>query len=328
MGADREGRRGQRLNGMTRARLILPCLVALTMALSGCGSTADLVQPAESEDGDRESDTDSLGTVTETPSVPMTLDTDGPSYLRLEARQRLRAAKRSLVRDGTGEFVRVSTIADAEHRTMQNIARMKGAYDLRRLQSRNTLTLYDGTGESVRLRVLTRGRRIFVGSAESPCWLVMTPRDIERGTGVHVPNGWVGFPSAVQTLLAARPETTYQGTDKIVATVPLAIVAGLGGSKVNAKLLGKGRGVRVPVLIQLRSKRFVGWTLHGVDLLAALEDSPIRIGRRMREALPYLDVSVTLDDPGTRVRVRLPPERLRVRPRDVSPGRCGDTELT
>lgn len=307
---------------------MLGCLVALTMlAISGCSSSADLVLPTETRTTDSDADLDAPDINASPAAVPMELDTDGPAYLHRDAKQRLRVAKRSLVRAGTGRFVRTTMAGDADHRVWKKVIQMKGSYDLPRLRSRNTLRLFDETGDSVTFRVRTQRRRTFIRASEWRCWLTMTSADFERGSGVRVPPGSTHFPMEVLGLIAARPATLYHETNMVVATVPLAVASSLAGPVVDRKLRGRRAvvraGVRVPVLIRVRSNRFVSWSLHGVDLLAALEDSSIRLGRQLRKGLPYLDIRIRLRAPGLRVRVPIPPASERVRPDEFDAESCG-----
>jgi hypothetical protein len=73
--------------------------------------------------------------------------------------------------------------------------------------------------------------------------------------------------------------------------------------------------------------RAVEWSVHGIDIQAALESASIRVGRKYRKSLPYVDISMRLQEPGSRVRVPLPPKNKQAEAplgsRRFDPDACG-----
>jgi hypothetical protein len=305
---------------MTTKHAFGACLAALTLLIGGCASSADLVTSSptdESSDGDEEEPDDVL-------SVPAELPTTAQAYERKPAARLLRKAKRSLVLSGSGRFDHITSAGNAEGTIRATIIRSHGVYDLHRVRSRTRLVLVDDSGAAaLTIRAITRARRAFLRLSEWPCWLLMTPDDYGKAAGVDVAAGAVQFPAEVQGLLTARAVTRQPGEPGVVvATMPMRFVAPLVSPNLGEKLYRQRSGIRVPVVIIMRSKQIVGWELHGVDVLAALEKSPIRLGKRMRTALPYVKASVRLRDHGSRVRVPLPPKRLWVRGPAVDSPSC------
>jgi hypothetical protein len=301
------------------------CIAALTVLISGCASSEKLVvsPPASTppstntEPGDPPPDEPPF-------EIPVELPTAATSHERKAAARLLRYAKRKLLRSGTGHLSRVVSVGDPDLSLSTRIVRSRGVYDLDRLRSRTTSVLFGDDGEKeLRIRLITRGRRSMLRLSEWSCWSVAGPKGTDASK--------VLFPYEVLGPLKARP---VSGNDLdsglVIATVPMKVAAFLTGPGVNESLHGRVAGLRVPTEIRIRSVRFVEWSLHGIDIKAALDESSIRVGRRIKRALPYLDVRMRLRAPGSRVRVPLPPKDERTRAplgSDRFASACGKPEV-
>jgi hypothetical protein len=112
----------------------------------------------------------------------------------------------------------------------------------------------------------------------------------------------------------------------------MRIAALLAGPGFNDSLTGRLGGLRVPAEIRIRAQRLVEWSVHGVDVRAALRSSSIRVARSYLKRLPYLDITMRLQAPGSPVRVPMPPEERRADApygsRRFDPEACGtDAEV-
>jgi hypothetical protein len=310
---------------MTPTRSILGCLAALTVLTSGCASSEKLVaSPASSSPSTATDSTDAE--VDRSPfEKPVELPTDSTTSRERKAAARLlRQAKRTLLRTGTGHLTRAVRIGDPDDSTSMRVMRSRGVYDLHRLRARTRTVVFGNLGEDdFKARLITRGRRSLVRLSEWSCWAMMRSSKKSRdGAPTAV------FPFEVIGPLRARPVLANEADPGlIVATVPMAIAVFLAGPGFEASLGGRVGGLRVPTEIRIRSKRLVEWSVHGIDIQAALESASIRVGRKYRKSLPYVDISMRLQEPGSRVRVPLPPKNKQAEAplgsRRFDPDACG-----
>jgi hypothetical protein len=304
---------------------MLGCLAALTVLISGCASSEKLVSPSAS--ASPSTDTDSTDAeVDRSPfETPVELPTKSTTSRERKAAGRLlQQAKRTLLRTGTGHLTRAVRVGDPDDSKSMRVMRSRGVYDLHRVRARTRTVVYGYLGEDdFKARLITRGRHSLVRLSEWSCWAMMrTTKKTRNGTPTAV------FPFEVIGPLRARPVYASEADPGVVvATVPMAIAVFLAGPGFEASLGGRVGGLRVPTEIRIRSKRFVEWSVHGVDIQAALESASIRVGRKYRKSLPYVDISMRLRDPGSKVRVPLPPENQQadapLGSRRFDPDACG-----
>jgi hypothetical protein len=302
---------------------MLGCLAALTVLISGCASSEKLVAPPTSSSPSTATDSTDAEVERSPFKPPVELPTDATTpHERKAAARLLRQAKRTLLRTGTGHLSRAVRVGDPDDSTSMRIMRSRGVYDLHRVRARTRTVVYGYLGEDdFKARLITRGRRSLVRLSEWSCWAMMqSAKKAKEGTAV--------FPFEVIGPLRARPVFANEADPGlIVATIPMSIAVFLAGPGFEASLGGQVGGLRVPAEIRIRSKRFVEWSVHGVDIQAALESASIRVGRKYRKSLPYVDVSMRLRDPGSLVRVPLPPKNQQAEAplgsRRFDPDACG-----
>lgn len=140
---------------------------------------------------------------------------------------------------------------------------------------------------------------------DAGCWTALgTPN-----TPPWTPAGNVVLPSQVQALLTAKGARTRSPVDEAQGTVQLTAAVGVFGVAWTQALKQSGTeadDVRLRVTFALKNGRFVGWSVLGRDLLAAVRKAGLEPGRTLASQLSTYSVDVKLMGLGKDVDIEVP----------------------